>query len=48
MDAKLYTHWEPVTVGVEDMPAIDRANQCYGSELYNPKSLAFNYHKKKL
>ncbi len=48
-DAKLgiYTHWGPVTLGAEDMPASDRASQWYPSELYNPKSLAFEYHKKK-
>ena len=48
-DAKLgiYTHWGPVTLGSDDMPSSDRASQWYASELYNPKSLAFDYHKKK-
>jgi len=48
-DAKfgIYTHWGPVTLGAEDMPRDDPSanGQWYGSQMYYPGQLAFNFHK---
>ena len=43
-DAKfgIYTHWGPVTVGCEDS-----GGQWYGSEMYNPGSSVFKFHRER-